>query len=272
MKAASIRLRSPSIFTGVDNLIDAALQLTGDVSLGRAAIGNPPHHKHEKSCQRLSNCPPAGFDSLSLLTALYNRIAINWDASNYHKGSEENWRLNRPRSVLADRNKSPEVCLERAIVRTMKTLEPTCLSWVNQVPIASGLVHATADRSRKIDLVHILGGGIFEFIELKVRSDTPLYAAMEILKYGLVYAFCRYAGRLQQSIFKDLELREAKRIHLRVLAPAAYYENSDLSWLEASLNEGLTAFCAAQRFNCDLDFAFETLAFIARTPVSWVQL
>ena len=172
--------------------------------------------------------------------------------------------------MLADQNKSPEVCLERAIVRTMKTLEPKRLSWVNQVPIASGLVNATADRSRKIDLVHILGGGTFEFIELKVRSDTPLFAAMEILKYGLVYAFCRYAGRVQQSIFKDPELREAKRINLRVLAPAAYYENYDLSWLEVSLNEGLAAFCVAQRLKCDLHFAFEPLTFVARTPVSWV--
>ena len=262
-------MRREDTYELVSNLIDVALQLTGDVPLGRVAIGNPPHHRHDKSCQRLSTYPLERFDCLALLMAIYGKIVINWNASNYHEGSDENWRLDDPRIELAKGNVSPEVCLERAIVRTMSALEPMRISWANQVPIASGLVHATADRSRKIDLVHTLGGDTFEFIELKVKSDTPLYAAMEILKYALVYAFCRHDSRVPQSIFRHRELLEAKRIHLRVLAPAAYYRSYDLSWLEASLNEGLAAFAVAERLTFVLDFAFEALAFIARSPVKW---
>ena len=184
-------LTSPSVFSGVDYLIDSALRLTSDESLGRAAVGNPPHHEHNTSSQRLTKQPLDGFDSHVLLASIYEMIGSNWDASKYHGGSEENWRLNDPRTELARENDSPEVCLERAIVRTMNALERTNV-WVNQVPIASGLIHPTSDRIRKIDLVHKLGEGTFEFIELKVRSDTPLYAAMEILKYALVYAFSRH--------------------------------------------------------------------------------
>jgi len=269
MAADRIRSSSPSIFSGVDYLIDSALQLTGDVALGRAAIGNPPHHEHDSSCQRLSALPLKGFDSIALLTAIYDKIGTNWDTSSYHNGSDENWRLDDPRTELAEGNDSPEVCLERAIVRTMNALEPNSMSWVNQVPVASGLVHATADRSRKIDLVHKLDEKTFELIELKVRSDTPLYAAMEILKSAVVYAFCRHDSRVQQSIFKDRKLLEAERIHLRVLAPAAYYKNYDLAWLETGLNEGLAEFRIAQGLTFASDFAFETLAFIERSPTKW---
>src|ERR1700676_2977729 len=132
MAADLDRLSSPSIFSGVDYLIDSALQLTGDVSLGRPAIGNPPHHEHDASCQRLSTRPLERFDSVALLMAIYDKIGTNWDTSSYHDGSDENWRLNDPRIKLAKGNDSPEVCLERAIVRTMNALEPMCVSWVNQ--------------------------------------------------------------------------------------------------------------------------------------------
>jgi hypothetical protein len=262
-----------SIFDGVDALIDSALHLTGDAASGRTAIGKAPHHGHSLSCQRLSKNPPVDFNAAALVTNLYEKIGGNWDTSIYHKGSEENWRFDKQKRI-AEKNRSPEVRLERMIVNARHGLLPDPDSWVNQVPVASGLVSVTADRSCKIDLVHECGNNTYEFIELKVRRDTntPLYAAMEILKYGVVYVFCRHDTRVPQSIFKNRKLLEADRIQLRVLAPARYYDNYDLSWLEMSLNEGIATFRTEQQLSFEMDFKFETLSLIARSPVKWGRL
>jgi hypothetical protein len=90
--------------------------------------------------------------------------------------------------------------------------------------------------------VHNLAHGVWEFIELKVNSDTPLYAAMEILQYGLLFLFSRHH---QQELQYDTskELLQATQIHLKVLAPSRYYTSNragapyQLQWLEESLNE-----------------------------------
>jgi hypothetical protein len=262
------KLQSLSILGGVDYLIDSALHLTGDPALDRDPIGRAPHHQHITSCQRRSTGPLDGFDALALVTAIYEKVVVNWRASSYHNGSDENWRL-KSNPDIAENNNSEEVFLERAIVRIMNLLQPEPECWFNQVPVASGLVHPTADHGRNIDLVHRLGDKAFELIELKVRSDTPLFAAMEILKYGLVYVFCRHCDLISQSIFKHRRLLEAERIHLRVLAPAAYYKMYDLSWLESSLNEGLAEFSVQRGLPFGLDFAFEILTLVARSPVNW---
>jgi hypothetical protein len=268
MKDIPDKSTSLSILDGVDYLIDSGLHLTGDLELARDPIGRAPHHQHITSCQRRSTGPLDGFDALALVTAIYEKVVANWEASSYHKGSDENWRL-KPNRDIAENNDSEEVFLERAIVRIMNEIQPKPECWYNQVPVASGLVHPTTDHGRNIDLVHRLGDKAFEFIELKVRNATPLYAAMEILKYGLVYVFCRHCALVSQSIFKHRELLEAERIHLRVLAPATYYEKYDLSWLEASLDKGLAEFSVQHRLPFGLDFAFEILTLISRSPVKW---
>jgi hypothetical protein len=89
----------------------------------------------------------------------------------------ENWRFAK-KTYIADRNTSPEKTLEKTIAKI------TDADWVNQVPTASGLWNASADTHRNIDLVHRLGPKQYEFIELKVETDTPLKAAMESLIYG----------------------------------------------------------------------------------------
>lgn len=268
MKDIPDKSTSLSILGGVDYLIDSALHLTGDEAFDRDPIGRAPHHQHITSCQRRSTGPPNGFDALALVTAIYDKVVANWEASSYHNGSDENWRLQANKGI-AENNDSEEVFLERVIVRTMNGHQPKPECWFNQVPVASGLVHPSADHGRNVDLVHQLGDKTFELIELKVRSDTPLYAAMEILKYGLVYVFCRRCALISQSIFKHPKLLEAERIHLRVLAPAAFYEKYDLSWLEASLNKGIAEFSVQHSLSFGLDFAFETLTLVARSAVRW---
>ena len=58
----------------------------------------------------------------------------------------------------------------------------------------------------------------------------------------------------------------APGIHLKVLAPASYYEEYDLSWLEKSINSGLANFLAQPKRGFKMDFRFESLS---RSPVTW---
>jgi hypothetical protein len=248
-----------SILKDVDDIIDKRL--------GLKVIGNPPQYGHKESCQGLLE-PLAGLDMESLIDEIYEKIGNNWDNSTYHKGSKENWRFEKKRGI-SGKNKSPEVGLERAIVNIPQELWPDAADWVNQVPTASGLVDPNADGSRRIDLAHKCGDKEYEFIELKVGSDTPLYAAMEILKYGILYVFAREHAVTSKHIKKDSELLKAMNIQLRVLAPENYYAPYNLSWLEKSIDRGLA--CFLRKFNFKMDFKFETLSLtLTRSSPSWV--
>jgi hypothetical protein len=248
-----------SILKGVNDLIDSALDLK---------IGAAPRHKNETSCRELTKTPMTEFDASVLIADIYDQIGTNWDASKYHEGSDENWRSEKQKGISANNN-SPEVGLERAIVNIPAEIWPDAKCWVNQVPVASGLVDSHADGSRKIDLVHKCGGEAYEFIELKIDSDTPLYAAMEILKYGVLYVFCRQDDRVK-CVDRKGKLMQAKKIHLRVLAPTKYYEKYDLSWLETKIRNGLGKFLTQRKFAFEMDFMFETLSLIpSRSPVAW---
>ena len=217
-----------------------------------------PHFKHKRSCLELSNHPPQGLDGKTLLTTLYFTIQTNWRESLYHKPpSKENWRV-EPRDQLAEKNVSPEVTLERTIIQASDA------TWGNQVPTSSGLTGPRCDKVRNIDLVHNMGSGVWEFIELKVKSDTPLYAAMEILQYGLLFLLSR---KHQEEFGYDKhskELLQASQVHLKVLAPYEYYiprrssQPYQLKWLEAFLNDGLYGFLKDHNHPpLHMDFQFE---------------
>lgn len=61
--------------------------------------------------------------------------------------------------------------------------------WGNDVPTASGLVNS-GGRQMNVDLAHSVTDG-FELIELKLESNTPYDAALQILRYGAVYMLYR---------------------------------------------------------------------------------
>ena len=111
--------------------------------------------------------------------------------------------------------------------------------------------------------------GWYELIELKTDDGggTPLFAAMEILQYGVLYIFSR--EKFQELGYHGIELLNAKGIHLRVLAPADYYAPYNLSWLEKSINKGLASFLT--KFNFKMDFKFDTLSLTpTRSSPLWV--
>jgi hypothetical protein len=235
-----------SILEDVGKIIDEALGLKG------CEIGKAPHYRHRESCQRLSRKPMSKFNGQALIEKIYKQV--NNNRSNKDP-SEENWRWKKnpekkDESRQENREKKLEVRLERKIVETSA-------DWVNQVPTASGLVDEHSDKRGAIDLVHRLKDDEYEFIELKLRSDTPLYAAMEILQYGILYIFSR-KDRKKLGYKEDRgPLLWAKSVHLQVLAPHDYYKGYTLDWLEDEICKGLKSFLVEQKVKLQIDFRFE---------------
>lgn len=234
------------ILAGVDKLIDEALHL------------NAGHYQSKTTCQLLSKGRVPDFDGKTLIQMMLAQIESNWDRK--ESPSAKNWRWGPKRGEL--KTKSEEVILERWIVRTMGN------DWMNQVPVASGLARSGgAGGRRAIDLVHCCGNGWYEFIELKVNEKsggTPLFAAMEILQYGVLYIFSRENANKLGYKKAEKDLLRATGIHLKVLAPAAYYEKYDLLWLEKSINAGLDNFLTQPKRGFRMDFKFESLS---RSPL-----
>jgi len=102
--------------------------------------------------------------------------------------SAQNWRWER-QICIDDINPSPEVVLERAVALLAERGHLT-EKWCNQIPVASGLVDHKSDRRAAVDLARLAGGRL-DLYELKWESDTPIYAAFGILRYGLAYLLCR---------------------------------------------------------------------------------
>lgn len=240
-----------SILDGVGEIIDRVLGFTGKTSFGKA-----PHYRHRKSYQWLVATRTSTIKGEALIGAIYVKVASNLTG---RTPSGENWRLTvnpakDDKAKSRSRDKKIEVWLERRIIQL-----PGC--WFNQVPTASGLVTEHSDKRGSIDLVHRCGDRSYEFIELKVASNNPLFAAMEILQYGILYILARRNKSIQRAC-KEKELINAAAIYLRVLAPMEYYENEcsekvDLGWLESEINEGLKRFLKQESRNLNMDFKFE---------------
>lgn len=120
------------------------------------------------------------------------------------------------------------------------------------MPVASGLIPAAGDRRRAIDLVHKLGNAHFELIELKIASDTPLFAAIEIIAYGCLWLIARSDKPTRPSALLD-----ADQVDLCVLAPSDYYAPYELADLATALDVGVRAL--GEREGVELSFAFKHL-------------
>lgn len=231
-----------SILAGIGNLVDDWLRIH--------PTGNPPYYRHRTAANELTrrNAPIDG--TREFLDASYTRINTNWmDAidAGYTNPSKENWRWKQHLELSAE-NSSPELNLERAIVSTCGD------NWSNQMPTASGLVGPATDKRAAVDLVHRENETTYSLIELKVASDTPLFAAIEILMYGLLFVWSRSN---QEALGYDLERQSvlaASNVTLEVLAPPSYFQGFDLSSLVTGLNDGLAEF--GERNGLSLGFKF----------------
>jgi len=253
MEGPMIPGQPPSgLFAGIDDIVERHFAI-GDIGTRQ------PRVRTRSAAQRLSGAPPAAFDGQALVAEPLARIEANWRVGGAgRRPSEENWHLTK-QLFISPHNTSPEKTLEKAIARVSGE------AWANQVPTASGLLGGTGDKHRNIDLVFDRRDGAFELIELKHGSDTPLFAAIETLLYGVLFLVSRrhYAvlgGRIGP-------LLAARAVHLRVLAPADYYRGWDFAWLEAALSDGLARTVADRdEFPEVMDFAFTSFPAGFRWP------
>ncbi len=233
---------SKGIFRGTDEIVSAFLDLRPGQTL-----------KQKSTCRRLVPVGIGPRDFETLISDLHGQIERNRSA---HLPSRENWR-SESQTTLSPQNRSPEVLLERAIaiLGEREILE----GWFNQVPVASGLVDGSADGRAAIDLVHRRDDRA-TFIELKWESDTPAYAAFEILRYGLAYLFS-YINR-ESFDYTKKPLMQVKEVSLRVLAPRTYYADGDFTWLGEGIDHGIRTLVAQETSGAlSMDFGF--LAFPA---------
>lgn len=191
-------------------------------------------------------------DGLDLAGAVQKAVAANWDqggAAANRDRSRQNWRWTL-QPQIGSANRSPEVMLERAIARACADANRS--DWANQIPVASGLIAGASDGRRAIDLAQRVGQGAYQLIELKIASDTPLYAAVELLGYASIWLLAR-----KDPPNPAPELLLADRIELRVLAPAAFYQRFDLAALEQALDA--SAQTLGRQEGVILSFGFDVL-------------
>jgi hypothetical protein len=195
-----------------------------------------------------------------LAERMFAIIDANWQAARRARAklpSRENWRWPCPFRTLSSDNTSPEVRLERTFIeacerRRQAADPPAECEWANQVPVASG-VRTSGDRRRAIDLIYRRGPQSFELIELKVGSDDPSSAALQLVEYGILWLLSR-RDRLVCK-YKS-PLIEANDIRLCVLAPPSFYGTAaPLRELNEALNAGLRQL--ALRNGVRMSFAFQ---------------
>lgn len=237
-----------SMLAGVDAFVD---QFLGIEDIGTTS----PHYRHKTSCLRLSR-DTGPIDGPRLVRGMYDIIAANWPGTPCR--GRHNWRLD-PQTKLSDHNPSPEKTFEKFIAIN-------CPGWTNMVPTASGLLPDVEERGRRIDLVHELEPGAYEFIELKIDSDTPLYATIEILGYGLLYVHARIHRVALGYPADSKPLLNAGHIGLRVLAPQAFYAPFSLQQLEAAVSIGVATLAEEMGIGCTFDFRLDQFSEEFRWP------
>lgn len=231
-----------SITDGIEALVDDWLKVEPK--------GKPPHYKHKSAANELTRrtSPIAG--TLDFLVASYAQIHQDWSAAvdaGIWAQSKENWRWKR-HLHLSKKKGTPELRLEWAIVNACGN------DWSNQMPTASGLVGSASNKKTAVDLVYREESTTYSFIELKVASNNPLFAAIEILRHGLLFVWSR---NNQEKLGYDVELQPvlaANNVTLMVLAPSEYYQSFDLTNLASALNSGLDEF--GGRHDLTLGFEF----------------
>ena len=219
-----------SILADIGSLVDEWLQIEPK--------GKPPCYRHRSAALDLSRRKAPITGTWDFLEASYAKIHNNWLTAieaGYSNPSKENWRWKR-HLELSPENTSPEVRLERSIVNACGD------DWSNQMPTASGLVGPAADKRAAVDLVHRDEPTTYSLIELKVDSDNPLFAAIEILMHGLLFVWSRNnRDRLGYDVKKQPVL-VAENLTLAVLAPSDYYREFELKNLVSALDDGLAEF------------------------------
>lgn len=242
----------PTIFDGMNETVDRCLLLNDSWP------GTSPRFGHLATLLRLRQSPPR-FSNENLIDQLYQCSQTAWQSAPIDQRecrSAENWRSTK-RLECRDDNPSQEAVLERLLVRLADD------DWWNQVPVDSGLLNSQG--RRKVDLVNRRQDR-FTLMELKVNSNTPLSAAIQVLQNGVAYLFFRQCVLPELSIRDDAKtpaIMHASGLDLVVLAPASYYDRFDDSrrWLESferEMETQLSTSTIRQSVGIPMTFRFES--------------
>jgi len=167
------------------------------------------------------------------LTLIY--MTIKNKRNKNRKPSENNWIF---RKKTETNHKDGEDHLERIIAKNVNFA-------YNQMSTLSGLFDQDQLKRCAIDLVYANKNenNNYELIELKIDSDTPVYATYEIIFRFIAYSYYKInfmCGQISHSKNNsDYDLFSAKKIFLTVLAPKEYYDEYNLIVFEKSINEAL---------------------------------
>lgn len=117
--------------------------------------------------------------------------------------------------------------------------------YFNQCPAASGIFGADSDKRTNVDLVRWSDSEKYaNLIERKWESDDPHAALSQIVRYVMLYLFCRvHRSRLP---LRDRPLMDARHVALGVVAPRAYYRDFDGEALLARAGARLAAFAGGK--------------------------
>ena len=239
--------------TPTKNIVDGTDEIIRD------AI-NELTHGHEwfwtkTTMDEISNISPPESKFEALIDLLWEKIETNWRLAGERGGGDRNWRWAPQLYIDHEENESPETKLEKGLAGVLPKEH-----WTNQVPTASGLISSNSDRKRNIDLAHWDGAETVTLIELKIASDTPIYAAFEIIRNALLLCLSRVHPEQIKAV--DPRWRRASRAHLRVVAPASFYEESgrcrSLAWFEIELDRAIATFGEKlpEHARISIDFGF----------------
>lgn len=209
----------------------------------REELGLPASERRSFIKQEVSSLQKQDWRTLDGKQAV-QRLFDSLASKGWNETPGANWFWRELHTEPSPKNGSQEVLLEHKIVQMGGQY------WTRQVSTASGVdvewdekqgktKRTRSNRRRSIDLVYDQGNGGFSFVELKVGSDSPIYALFEILGYGLAY----WHSRQEKSNHKPAasRLMQAKKIDLVVLGPESWYRDNphNLATLVEQLNHGL---------------------------------
>lgn len=178
-----------SFFEAVDPKIDELLQIPHDPK----KYGRPPLYKSKEASLFLRKPPTSGIGP-GLVSEILKVMEANWSRRDHSLTPTPKLWVPRIRPEFDEKFLPGEVPLERTLVDLFSFWRPLLggesdseLMWFNQIPAAQGLT-SRYDGKIAVDLVCRTGVGRYDLIELKFpkddSGDTPLAAAMEVLKYG----------------------------------------------------------------------------------------
>lgn len=233
-----------SLFEGTDNVISKILGVA-----------------RKKLCNKTTRVKPINDrESFALISEMYKTLEKNYRqvGAKPRSQSEELWRCEPVTSINIDgkNNQSGEKILEKAVA--MLAVKGQMPDWSNQCPVASGISDPRKDNKRAVDLVHwSKSDSHLRLVELKWKSNSPLYALFEVLEYGLAYIFCRIHKK--ELPLQCPSLMDARHLSLEVVAPRQFYARCDKKSFFAQMSKSVNRFASSKTNG--LSMSLEALAF-----------